>query len=119
MEGGILGRIDDMVCVRGNNVFPGSIESIVRRFDEVSEFRIEVLEDGALSQLRVELEPAPSADGAALTKLVARAIQDSLNFRPDVKPVPPGSLPRFEMKAKRFVRTRVAHDSSSSRGAIT
>jgi len=119
MEGGILGRIDDMVCVRGNNVFPGSIESIVRRFDAVAEFRIEVLEDGALSQLRVELEPAPSADGAALTKLVARAIQDSLNFRPDVKPVPPGSLPRFEMKAKRFVRTRVGHDSSSSSKGVS
>jgi phenylacetate-CoA ligase len=107
MEGGILGRIDDMVVVRGNNVFPGSIESIVRRFEAVAEFRIEVLEDGALSRLRVEVEPAPVAEnGAELARGVARAIQDTLHFRPEVTAVPPGTLPRFEMKAKRFVRTR-------------
>ncbi|MGB7158469.1 MAG: AMP-binding protein [Tepidisphaeraceae bacterium] len=106
MEGGILGRIDDMVVVRGNNVFPGSIESIVRRFESVAEFRIEVLEDGALTQLRVDIEPAPSADPDELAKVVARAIQDALNFRPDLRMVAPGTLPRFEMKARRFVRSR-------------
>jgi len=96
-----------MVVVRGNNVFPGSIESIVRRFEAVAEFRIEVLEDGALSRLRVEVEPAPVAEnGAELARGVARAIQDTLHFRPEVTAVPPGTLPRFEMKAKRFVRTR-------------
>ena len=47
MEGGILGRIDDMVVVRGNNIFPASLEAIIRRFDAVAEFRVEVLEDGA------------------------------------------------------------------------
>jgi phenylacetate-CoA ligase len=95
-----------MVVVRGNNVFPGSIESIVRRFDAVAEFRIEVLEDGALSRLRVDVELAPAADGDEIAKCVARAIQDTLNFRPEVTAVPPGTLPRFEMKAKRFIRTR-------------
>jgi phenylacetate-CoA ligase len=106
MEGGILGRIDDMVVVRGNNVFPGSIESVVRRFEAVAEYRVEVVEDGAHTNLCVELEPASSVDPDGLTTSVARAIQDALNFRPDVKSVPPGSLPRFEMKARRFVRTR-------------
>jgi phenylacetate-CoA ligase len=107
LEGGILGRIDDMVVIRGNNVFPGSIEAIVRRFDGVGEFRVEVLENGALTQLRVEVEPAsPSADGRELAQAVARAVQDTLHFRPEVTVVAPGTLPRFEMKAQRFVRTQ-------------
>ena len=106
MEGGILGRIDDMVVVRGNNVFPASIEAIVRRFEGVAEFRIEVFEDGALSQMRVQLEAVPSVDGEELSRAVARAIQDTLNFRPEIAAVAPGTLPRFEMKAKRFVRTQ-------------
>ncbi len=108
MEGGILGRIDDMVVVRGNNVFPGSIESIVRRFDAVAELRVEVVGDGALAQLRVDVEPAPSANAGELAKAVTRAIQDTLNFRPEVTAVAPGTLPRFEMKASRFQRTRRA-----------
>jgi phenylacetate-CoA ligase len=106
MEGGILGRIDDMVVVRGNNIFPASLEAIIRRFDGVAEFRVEVVEDGSLTRLRVDLEPSSGLDGRELSLQVARAIQDALNFRAEVRPVAAGSLPRFDMKAKRFVRTR-------------
>jgi phenylacetate-CoA ligase len=106
MEGGILGRIDDMVVVRGNNIFPASLEAIIRRFDGVAEFRVEVVEDGNLSQLRVDLEAADGSNAANLAAQVSRAIQDAFNFRADVTPVAAGSLPRFEMKAKRFTRTR-------------
>jgi len=105
MEGGILGRIDDMVVVRGNNIFPASLEAIIRRFDGIAEFRVQVLDDVSLARLRVDLEPANGADPARLTRLVAQAIQDALNFRADVHAVAAGSLPRFDMKARRFVRT--------------
>jgi phenylacetate-CoA ligase len=105
MEGGILGRVDDMMVVRGNNVFPASVEAIIRRFPDVAEFRVEVCGDGALTQMRVEVEPADGADGQQLAGQVARAIQDALNFRAEVSAVAAGVLPRFEMKAKRFVRT--------------
>lgn len=105
MEGGILGRIDDMVVVRGNNIFPAALEAIVRKFDGVAEYRVEVVEDTGLTQLRVDLEPASGADGAALATQVAGAIQDAFHFRADVKPVQAGSLPRFEMKARRFTKT--------------
>ena len=106
MEGGILGRIDDMVVVRGNNIFPASIEAIIRRFDQVAEFRVEVVEDVSLTRLRVDVEPANASEPRELAAQVARAIQDALNFRADVRAVPAGSLPRFEMKARRLVRTR-------------
>ena len=100
-----------MFIVRGNNVFPPAVEAVVRRFPEVAEFRAIVRRDGALTQVALEIEPAAgngAAAGAAgvqnLIEPVGRAVQESLHFRCDVAAVPPGTLPRFEMKAKRFVR---------------
>jgi phenylacetate-CoA ligase len=106
LEGGILGRIDDMFTVRGNNVFPTAIEAVIRRFPEVAEFRVTVTSGAGLASVAVEVEPTPPAmaSGDLLAKRVASALQESLSFRADVSAVPTGALPRFEMKAKRFVR---------------
>ncbi len=104
MEGGILGRTDDMFLVRGNNVFPASLEAVIREVSEVAEFRVEVYEVGALTQVHVEIEPAPGTDPAQLASRVGHAIHDRLSFRAEVRCVATGSLPRFEMKAKRFIR---------------
>jgi phenylacetate-CoA ligase len=115
MEGGIIGRIDDMLQVRGNNVFPSAIEAVIRRFPEVAEFRVEAYDEGALTQVKVEVEPAAEAaengDAAGLASRVSGAIQDALSFRAQVLTVAPGSLPRFEMKAKRFVRRKTGTSS--------
>lgn len=105
LEGGILGRIDDMVTVRGNNVFPTAIEAILRRFTDVVEYRVTVDEGAAHQGLRIEVEPAGACeDPVALSQHLAEAIRDRLNFRPVVTIVPAGSLPRFEMKSKRWTR---------------
>jgi phenylacetate-CoA ligase len=101
MEGGILGRSDDMFTIRGNNVFPASLEAIIRRVPEVAEFRIQVDEEGGMNQLRIEIETTPAADGQQTAGRVARLLQDTLNFRPEVRVV--RGLPRFEMKARRLV----------------
>lgn len=101
--GGILGRSDDMLHVRGNNLYPGTIEAIVRRFPAVAEYRILVDRSGPLADLRLEVEPAAGTDGRELAETVSRAVRDELLFRVEVSPAPPGSLPRFEMKAKRIV----------------
>jgi phenylacetate-CoA ligase len=107
LEGGILGRVDDMFIVRGNNVFPTAVEAVIRRFPEIVEFRCEVSSgSGALTQVKLEIEPATPvvADGPELCGRIARAVQAALSFRPDVVIVPRDSLPRFELKSKRFVR---------------
>ena len=103
MLGGILGRIDDMFIVRGNNVFPAAVEAVIRRFDEVAEFSVEVYQNGSLAQVALKLEPVAGVlDGTALAERVGRALQETLSFKAEVRLMPPGSLPRFEMKAKRF-----------------
>lgn len=106
MIGGILGRSDDMLIIRGNNVYPTAVEEIVRRFRDVAEFRVELVGSEGMNDLRIVVEPHPAAADQAdfLAQRVARAIQNRLNFRPAALAVPPGTLPRFELKARRFVR---------------
>jgi phenylacetate-CoA ligase len=104
LEGGILGRSDDMIHLRGNNLYPSALESVIRRFTDVAEYRVEVDQSGPLAALRVEVEPVASAQGTVLADRVGRAIRDELLFRAEVTAVAPGSLPRYEMKARRILR---------------
>ena len=103
LAGGISGRVDDMVIVRGVNVFPSSIEAIIRTFDEIAEYRVELVAVREMNELRCGIEPRPGA-GVDLGERVATAIHRGLGIRCLVEMLPPGSLPRFEMKSKRFVR---------------
>jgi phenylacetate-CoA ligase len=101
LGGGIQGRLDDMIHLRGNNLYPSALEAVIRRFPEVVEYQVEVDRSDPLASLRISLEPA--ADGRAdLAERVARVIGDELLFRAEVRTVAAGSLPRFEMKAQRF-----------------
>ncbi len=102
LEGGILGRIDDMIIVRGVNVFPGAVEEIVRSFPEVSEYRVEVDTRGALPELRLQIEAAET-----VARRLEDALRAALSLRIPVECVPQNSLPRFEMKAKRWVKRGV------------
>jgi phenylacetate-CoA ligase len=100
---GILGRADDMFVVRGVNVFPSAIEGVLREFPEVSEFRIEVSSRRAMAELKLLLDPLPGVQ-AELAERVATRIHDRLLLRVPCELVPAGSLPRFELKARRVVR---------------
>ena len=114
-EGGILGRVDDMLLIRGNNVFPSVVEGIIREFRAVAEFRLEVTEPGSPSELNISIEPARDANAKELAEAIQRTIRDRLHFTPRVTAVEPGALPRFEMKAKRWVRTGRGNGSSPAR----
>lgn len=100
LEGGILGRLDDMLIVRGVNVFPSAIEGIVRRFAAVDEFQIEIFRNGQLDEARVLVECVEAGIGRA----VQEAFRVDLGIRLEVRPVPPHTLPRHELKARRVVR---------------
>lgn len=107
LAGGILGRVDDMVIVRGVNVYPSAVEEIIRRFPEVAEYCVHVSLAAALTELRVEIEPADLCpDAPALTRQVQQALETAFSLRVPVQAVPPGSLPRFEMKARRWVKSQ-------------
>jgi phenylacetate-CoA ligase len=96
LPGGVLGRVDDMLIVRGVNVYPSALADVLHRFPEVIEYRVIVTQEGSLDEIALQVE-CPS-------EVVAR-IQEELhiafNLRISVEVVEVGSLPRFELKAKR------------------
>lgn len=97
---GIIGRVDDMIVLRGVNIYPAAIESVVRTF-EVDEFRLVRTRNGALEELTVEVEARGDvAEG------LASALHQRLGIRIPTRAVAPDSLPRFELKAKRIVDLR-------------
>jgi phenylacetate-CoA ligase len=102
LDGGVIGRADDMVTVRGVNIFPSAIENFLRAYQEVDEYRVTVSKQRALDQLTIELELATGSDAKALPAAIARSIGSRLGLRPRVTAVERGTLPRFELKAKRF-----------------
>ena len=104
LQGGILGRTDDMVTVRGVNLYPAAVEEIVRACQGVGEYRVMVAKRRELAEVSLEVEAAadcqdPSTLGERLRKMLGMA----LTLRIAVSVVPAGSLPRFEMKARRWV----------------
>jgi phenylacetate-CoA ligase len=103
-DGGLLGRSDDMVTVCGVNVYPTAIENVVRQFAAVEEFQITVTKLRELQQLEVQIELVPDGDGSGVRAQVEQAIYHAISLRPKVTVAEPGSLARYEMKARRFRR---------------
>jgi phenylacetate-CoA ligase len=101
LESGVLGRSDDMMIVRGVNVYPTAVEQILRSFPEVVEYRLTARRTRQLDELSIEIE-----DRLECVDRVARELQMRLGLRIDVQVVPLGSLPRYEGKGKRFVDLR-------------
>jgi phenylacetate-CoA ligase len=103
LDGGILGRTDDMIHLRGNNLFPSALEAVIRRFADVVEYRVKVDQSSPLAELLIEVEATTAEKGPETAARLARAVRDELLFRAEVRPVAPGSLPRFDMKARRVI----------------
>ena len=104
LAGGVLARADDMVNIRGVSVYPASVESVVRRFADVAEFRSTVSWTGSMRSLTVDVEVVPHAeDGAGLVAKISQELRVALGLTVPVRLVEGGTLPRFEMKARRFV----------------
>ncbi|TDI48428.1 MAG: phenylacetate--CoA ligase family protein [Acidobacteria bacterium] len=100
--GGILGRVDDMIQVRGVNVYPSAVESIIREAPAVVEFQVEISKERGMWELHIDLEVAPGADSEAIRAGVAEALGNQLGIRATIELAEPSSLPRYELKARRF-----------------
>jgi phenylacetate-CoA ligase len=101
LDGGILGRADDMMIIRGMNVYPSAIEQILRSFPEVVEFRMTARKRGAMDELVVEVE-----DHLQQPDRIAEELRLRLGLKIDVRCAAAMSLPRFEGKGRRFVDLR-------------
>ena len=105
LDGGILSRVDDMVVVRGVNVFPSAVDQIVRANSDVAEYRVEIDTEDAMTRMTLIVEPIPERAGkVSLATDLRERLRGALSLRVPVKLAEPGTLPRFEMKAKRWIR---------------
>ena len=105
LDGGILGRLDDMICVRGVNIYPSAVDAVLRRFPEVAEYQVREHRSGALLDLKVLIEHAPGAlRDTALAERISASLRDTFQLRMEVQSVAPGTLPRFEFKARRWLK---------------
>lgn len=101
LRGGIIGRIDDLLIVRGVNVYPSMIEDIIRRFPEVGEFAVDIYRDNELDEMEIRVEVA-NGDAASVAQTITQELRSELGLRVEVRPVPYGTLPRFDLKARRI-----------------
>jgi phenylacetate-CoA ligase len=110
-EGGILGRVDDMLLVRGTNVYPRAVEAIVREYAAVDEFQIRLwTAEGIRDEIGVRCEVRAGHEGEwdrACKDLQADLVRNHEGLGFHVERVTTGSLPRFELKAKRVKDERV------------
>jgi len=111
--GRITGRVDDMLIIRGINVFPSQVEHTLMQIPEVGRhFQIEVDRKGVLDSMLVRVEVSEEAfsdkitDLIVIKKRVEHRLRNALNISVDVELVEPGSLPRFEGKARRVIDRR-------------
>lgn len=105
LQGGILGRTDDMIVVRGVNIYPSAVEEVIRAGGEIAEYQVRVNRSSALTELSLQIEAIPGCNDAALVAAkLEKAFQTQFALRVPVTAVPAGTLPRFEMKAKRWIR---------------
>ncbi len=108
-DGGIRGRVDDMKLVRGTNVYPRAIEAIVRKFEEVDEFQIRLYTaQGIRDEIEVLVELPDCENIQPIMGEMSHQLSEAHEgLRIDVRSVEIGSLPRFELKAKRLVDDRI------------
>ena len=109
-DGGIRGRWDDMKLMRGTNVYPRAVESIIREYPAIDEFQIYIWrKDDLQDEITVKLEVKPDHDSEWLElrhKLVRDLAEAHEGLRFNIEREAHGTLPRFELKAKRLVDAR-------------
>ncbi len=109
LDGGILGRKDDMIIIRGLNVFPAMVGNIVQKYLSVGdEYRIVAYTKGSLSQLKILLDLSDESRKSReqIEKDVVSDLKSSLELRVEVETVTQNTLERSDYKSKRFIDKR-------------
>jgi phenylacetate-CoA ligase len=117
-DGGIRGRVDDMKLVRGTNVYPRAVEALVREHPEVDEFQIHLYTaEGVRDEIEVVVEiPDQDADHEGVLSRLGKSLAEAHeNLRFGVREAEVGTLPRFELKAKRVLDERIVIGSEGER----
>ncbi|MFI0415196.1 MAG: phenylacetate--CoA ligase family protein [Candidatus Thiodiazotropha sp.] len=111
MPHGIIGRLDDMIIVRGVKFYPGDVEALLRGLDGMgTEFRIILERQGELDEVRIEAECDTTVDSDLFRAKAEHKLQSGLGMRVTVMPKEQGFFPLTEFKARRVIDRRPRHE---------
>ncbi len=100
--GAVLGRADDMIQLRGMNIYPSAVEQLVRTQREIVEFEVAVFQHREMLEMEIRVEVLPRSRQDTVCDELSRTLATQLGLQATVRPVEAGSLPRYELKARRF-----------------
>jgi len=103
LKGGILSRADEMIFLKGNNIYPSVLQNMLHTIGELLDFRITFYKTNGNPHLLFEIETLQT-DSESIKNMLEKMIQTMFLFKPVIKIVPKGTLPRQEMKSKRFIQ---------------
>lgn len=107
LEGGVMGRKDEMIIIKGVNIFPNVLRNIVESHIQPGDnYQIEAYKERGVDEITIKLEMKEEGKGEGIQRNIQDEIKRKLNLRVGVKIVPMGTLPKFDYKAKRFIDRR-------------
>jgi phenylacetate-CoA ligase len=107
LDGGVLGRSDDMITIRGMNIFPSRAGEIVERHLNIGEeYQMVAYTRDGLGEFKVTIELAEGRNWKEVATAVSEDLRQLFEIRIEVEVVPPGTIPRSEYKSKRFIDKR-------------
>ena len=104
IKGGVLGRADDMLSIRGVNVYPSAIDDLIRAAPSIIEYEVEIRRVSEMDDLLLKVEIGEQHTFSEVEQAIMAAFRAQLNIRVSVIQAAPGSLPRYEFKARRYKR---------------
>jgi phenylacetate-CoA ligase len=105
LVGGLIGRYDDMMVIRGVNVFPSMVDAVIRSQNDIHEYRVNLVTKDSMVEMTIEIEVAEAAKQSEVVYDLETALCKSLHLRVPVMAVSEEALPRFEMKARRWIKS--------------
>ncbi len=102
IKGGVLGRADDMLIVRGVNLYPSAIDNLLRALPSIIEYEVEVRRIAGMDDLLLKMEIRDGEPFPQVEQAVLAAFRSQLNIRVSVEQAARGSLPRYEFKSRRY-----------------
>lgn len=104
IRGGVLGRADDMMIVRGVNLYPSAVDNLLRALPSIIEYEVEIRRISGLDDLLLKVEIDERDSFRRVQQAVLAAFRSQLNIRVSVEQAGRGTLPRYEFKARRYKR---------------
>ena len=104
IKGGVIGRADDMMIVRGVNLYPSAIDDLIRGLPHIIEYEVNINRVAGMDDLSIKIEAAQTSCFEEASEALSHAFRRQFNIRVSVEEAAQGSLPRYEFKARRFKR---------------